>query len=243
MTALDWRAIATSERDQQGMFRIQPMPVGINDGGGSGSYLSLLPTSFFARPLDVERDVDQQPIKSCDGLIGEDGEERFVLPATDGRVMTILPDPGKGGGGMWGAIPGTSWRASYEYIVGSGVDGKTPGSFFLRVPGGSSGNHDLVVNRNDDTITLTHSAGHTLALTNTSIIVEFSGGGKVTLDATGAIVEGTLVRLGGSGGSPVVYDNGALTAFFANVVAALSSLGVVVAPPGPYTSATTSTRV
>ena len=98
MTALDWRAIATSERDQQGMFRIQPMPVGINDGGGSGSYLSLLPTSFFARPLDVERDVDQQPIKSCDGLIGEDGEERFVLPATDGRVMTILPDPGKGGG-------------------------------------------------------------------------------------------------------------------------------------------------
>lgn len=242
MTVIDWRAIATSERDAQGLFRIQPMPVGINDGGGAGSYLSLLPTGFFARPLDAERDADLQPIKSCDGLIGSDGEERFVFAVSDGRITTILPDPGKGGGGIYGAIPGTSWRASYAYMVGSGVDGKTPGSFFLRVPASGSGNHELVFDRANDTITLSHSSGHTITLSPTTVTIEFNNGGKVTLDATGATIEGTLVKLGGSGGFPVVYDNGALAAFFANVIAGLATLGIVVAPPGSYTSATTTTR-
>ncbi len=224
------------------MFRIQPMPVGINDGGGAGSYLSLLPTGLFARPLDAERDAELQPIRSCDGLIGSDGEERFVMATSDGRMTTLLPDPGKGGGGIYGAIPGTSWRASYAYMVGSEVEGKTPGSFFLRVPASNNGNHELVFDRANDTITLSHSSGHTITLTTTSLTIEFSNGGTVTLDAAGAIVEGTLVQLGGSGGFPVVYDNGALAAFFANVIAALSSLGLVVAPPAGYTSATTTTR-
>jgi hypothetical protein len=242
MTVLDWRAIATSERDPQGMFRIQPMPVGINDGGGAGSYLSLLPTSYFARPLDAERDVDLQPIKSCDGIIGEDGEERFVIAMNDGRITTILPDPGKGGGGISGAIPGTSWRASYAYLVGSEVDGKTAGSFFLRVPGSSSGNHEFKFDRADDTITLSHASGHTIIITPTSTVIEFSSGGKITLDVTGAKIEGTLVQLGGSGGFPVVYDNGSVAAFIANVITAFAGLGIPVAPPGAYTSATTSTR-
>ncbi len=243
MTSLEWRAAITSERDKDGMFRVQPLPNGQFDGGGSGSYKLLLPTGLFARPLDAERDADLQPIRSCDVLIGEDGEERFIISTTDGRTIPTLPDPGKGGGGLYGAIPGSSWQTSYAYFVGSGIAGKTAGTFTLHIPAGSGGGaHEIVMDRADDTITVEHSAGHKITMTNTEVVVEFQAGGKITLNTVGAKIEGTLVEIGGSGGFPAVYDNGSLTAFFASVATAFGALGVPVAPPAAFASSTVTTR-
>ncbi len=243
MTALEWRAVTTSERDQEGMFRVQPLPNGQFDGGGSGSYKMMLPAGYFSRPLDADRDADLQPIRSCDALIGEDGEERFVMPTSDGRVIPTLPDPGKGSGGIYGAIPGPSWQTSYAYFAGSGAAGKTPGTFTAYVPAGSgSGAHTVVIDRANDKITIEHAIGHKITIEGTEVVIEFQTGGKITLSATGAKIEGTLVELGGSGGFPTVYESGSLAVFFANVIAAFSALGVPVAPPGAYSSATVTTR-
>jgi hypothetical protein len=238
---IEWRGVITSERDGQGMFLIQPAPNGQLDGGGASSYKALFPSNLFSCPIDAERDADLQPIYSCDALVGEDGEERFVVSMVDGRIVSVLPPPGKGGGGIYGAIPGTPWRSSHGYFVGTGIEGKTVGSFILQVPGNTSGAHELLIDRADDTITIRHKSGHTITMTTTNIVIQFDNGGKITANATGVKVEGVRVELGGSGGFPVVYDNGALTTWIANITGALNTLGVPVAPPGPFSSATTST--
>lgn len=240
MIDIEWRGAITSERDEQGMYLIQPSPNGQQDGGGVGSYKSLLPSNLFSCPLDAERDADLQPINSCDVLVGEDGEERFVVSMSDGRVVSVLPYCGKGGGGIYGAIPGSTMRSSHAYFVGNDVNGKTAGSLILQVPG-RDGLHELLINRADDAITIHHGTGHTITMSTTNIVIQFEGGGKITANTTGVKVEGVKVELGGSGGFPVVYDNGALTTWIANITAALNTLGVPVAPPGPFSSATTST--
>jgi len=239
----EWRSVIASERGEDRLIRFQPAPNNMLDGGAAGSYKALHPFPLFSRPPDAARDVDLQPIDSCDALVGEDGEERFVIAMTDGRLAVTLPDPGKGGGGIGGLIPqGASFTSSYAYFVGTGVTGKTAGSYEVRVPGASSGAFRMSMEREDDTFTLDHPTGHKVFISPTEIVIQMQGGGKLSIDAATTKIEGVRVVVGGSGGFPAVFDNGSLTAFFANVVAALTALGIVVAPPGAFASSTVTTR-
>jgi hypothetical protein len=179
-------------------IKIQPDRYGDENGGPAVD--CVLPFGIWCRPRDPDMDPNGLLKVGSGVLYGSDGDEEFVLPVADPRYVVKLPDPGKGGLVLYSTVlVGTFLDVSTVWL-------KPDGSLATRSPYSSGTKaHSITVSAGaDGALRLTHGEG---------MLVEVSK---------------DHVELGGTGGSGVVYDSGALTTFF-NAVAAATG---VAAPSG-----------
>lgn len=204
----DMLSVRFSERDDKGFINLQPTYYGEATGGPAVEAHFALGT--FGRPLDPDPDVDaKNQGTGATALVGELGDELFVVPLQDPRYIPLLPDPGKGGAGLYGCIGGALPAVAYMLFWGAGGQNpigvtpqggggpKPPGSFTLRVPYASGQKACLIevdlTEPDEPEIRITHGDGPLI---------------RITKDE---------VQLGDTGGSKVVVDDGSLLAYLAAV--------------------------
>lgn len=199
----DYGTCMFTTRLDNGYFGVQPDRHGGQDAGGPAVEM-MSPFGLFGRPQDPDLDQDGNLKAGANALVMEHGGEEFVMPCVDLRWGKLLPDPGKGGSGLYAATK-IGGHLDVTTIVLSGDDG----SIKLKVPfsNGSKSNQFEVT---DTSIKATHADGPSLELSSTGV------------DA------------GGPGGAAVMLANAAMASYFTALNTALTALGHPVPPPVSY---------
>jgi hypothetical protein len=180
--------------------------------GSSGPALEVaLPFGLLARPLDPDLDPNGTVTVGANVLVLSDGDEGFTLPTGDPRFATALPDVDKGGAGLYATVQAGT-ELRVAYLLFAG-----DGSFTLKVPYAGGKAHVFTVDLGAGVMRLAHGEGPVVELSETG------------------------VALGGTGGHPVVTEQG-LQAFLVAVSTALGALNQPVGPAPPLT-ATQATAV
>lgn len=169
---------------------------------------------FASRPAKAE------PGKpACQVLSMERTDRDIVYASRDLRGTTIYGSLGEG----------------ETCVFANGPNGQGTGLVSLKDDGSTA------------TVTMSVKQGNTsggsdvkISVASSGTITIVTGSSTITVEQNGAItIEGTSVSLGGSGGSPVVVDSGALLTWIGTVSTGLAGLGVPNTPP----TAITATRV
>jgi hypothetical protein len=209
---LEYGTALYSERQESGFIGIQPDRLG---SGSSGPALEVaMPFGLLGRPLDPDLDPSGSVTVGANVLVLGDGDEGFTLPTGDPRFASLLPDVDKGGAGLYATISGGQGGSDLRvaYLLFAG-----DGSFTLNVPYAGGKAHVFTIDLGAGVMRLVHGEGP---------LVELSAAG---------------VAIGGTGGQPVVTDQG-LQAFLQAVSTALGALNQPVGPVPPLT-ATKATAV
>lgn len=176
------------------------LKVGVDHLGEQGSgrpLLPLQPLGLYARPLDPTM-VGGRVMKGAGALYGYQGDDGFVMPTTDPRLIDLIPKIGKGGTVLYGAGPFMTMGG--EDVLGSvmvlvpykKVNGSNTKSMVLSFDVSTDGTEN---------IQLTHGEGHGLKLlgdSNKSILLG-SANGQATLmiDNNGINLIGKTKVVGG----------------------------------------------
>jgi hypothetical protein len=219
---LDYGLILRVARDQNGFFSVQPEPYGGPEAGSIGRE-AFFPYGVYGIPLDA--DATEEPMDAAvaaysqparlgaSGVMLSIGEDTFVMPASDPRVLPILPDPGRGGVVYAGAYrEGETIKVTTLLLAGNeAAGGVREGSVVLRVSDGAN-DYTFEIDRLTREIRVRHPD-----------------------DASGAAIlikPGGFVELGGTPNAAVVIDVAGTFTAWVNAVS-----GITGAPAPPlYTS-------
>jgi len=215
---LDYGLLLRVVRDEGGFFNVQPEPYG-GPAAGSIGREAFFPYGVYGIPLDADAteeptDADvadfSQPARlGASGVLLSIGEDTFVMPASDPRILPILPDPGRGGVVFAGAYrEGGTIQVTTLLLAGNdAAGGVQAGSVVLRVKDGLN-EYKVEIDRQTREIRVRHPDD----TTGPAIVVKPGG----------------LVEIGGTPNGAVVIDVGGT---FSAWVAAVSGITGAPAPP------------
>lgn len=225
---VDIRSVQLSLRDATtALVQCQPDyygggPEDEGEKAGGNSYPIMMPYGFMARPLDPSG-PDAANLNACEALVIEGPDEGRLMPTTDPRYLTVIPDTGGGGSVQYVVTDdGTHQDTSSMLLAGTGLSGITAGSLFIRVPYAEGTKAHLIqVDLGTNKIRLIHGDGPGIEITTAGI----------------NFLSAPTVGLAGAAGQPVVIDpSGALAAWITAVSLALAHLGQPVTAPVGFTS-------
>jgi hypothetical protein len=163
---IDYGLILRFTRDESGFFNLQPEPYG-GPGAGSIAHEAVFPYGIYGLPLDAdptEAPTDaavaaySQPARlGAAGVTMQIGDETFILPASDPRIIPLLPNPGRGGVVYAGAYRnGETIEVTTLLIAGNDAgDEVKEGSVILTVKDGANA-YKFEIDRLNREISITH---------------------------------------------------------------------------------------
>lgn len=198
-------------------------PTEPGEKAAGNSYPVVMPFGFMARPLDPSG-PDAADLTACEAIVFEGSDEGRIMPTTDPRYPAVIPDTGSGGSVHYAVTDdGSHQDATTVLLAGSGLQGVTAGSLFIRVPYAEGAKAHLIqVDLGTNKIRLVHGDGPALELSQTGVSLSGS----------------PATNLVGTGGAPLMTDDGRVAAAWGQIATCLANLGQAFTPPVGYTSTT-----